>query len=695
MQRLNFSDIQSQLLDEAKASPNLLSDLAGLESYIAESYNNRSFIELLQNADDAGATKFYVNNDLSGLIVANNGREFTTQDVISLCRSASSNKAKGQSIGYRGIGFKSIVGFAQNVHLLSEEYNISFSKEETQKLIPQATKVPLVRIPHILDSQIIAKYSSIIQDLKKEGFTTIFIFTHITNYAVDAEIESFNPNTLLFLRNVLSIQFFSGDKIVLSISKQVKSIENGSMVAMNLSKGDNTLWRLYQSDYCSIAFKYVDKKIVKLDSKEALVSAFLPTEDVTGLGILINGNFATDPSRRHVIINDETINIINDAAKLIVTLLSKALEGYFLINGQILNALVPNSDPKIYQFKKTSFEKILFEKIQENAQFGLPNIVLSPPWYNVKDFEIISKGSNYTIIDRNYYEIIGLISFLKYLGAKDMHLNDMCRADLSNTSNIGCAQIAKQVIQSSIPSYKLPKKEYGTIPIFVCGNEKKSILQINNEETDSLDPINLSLLTENLVSNEEVKRFFKQNVSEEKYNTLFPTFTKENIDENDSKASCFPEATNSMSTKDINYAINEWLRSSKKKSHLPSADIKWRSAEIQAKEVLNSIGFSLHDVSKQNIGYDLEGLDPNGRNIMIEIKSINSSNAKIELTNNEIALAQEKKDKYYVAIVKLSGEGLELMLISDPVKNLHLERQAVQWKWVCDDYVFDPIKFSV
>jgi len=198
-----------------------------------------------------------------------------------------------------------------------------------------------------------------------------------------------------------------------------------------------------------------------------------------------------------------------------------------------------------------------------------------------------------------------------------------------------------------------------------------------------------------IVSIQEVKKFFKQNVSEAKFDILFPKVTKENKISEEKGSPIYPDTTNSLSTQQINFAINEWLRLSKKKSHLPTADTRWRSAEIQAKEVLNSIGFSLQDVSKQNIGYDLEGLDPNGRSILIEVKSIHGANTKLELTNNEIALAQEKKDKYFLAIVKLSGDGLELMLVSDPVKNLHLERQAVQWKWVCDDYVFDPIKFSV
>ena len=56
----SIKDLRDSLIKEAKNSPMLLSDLAGLEAYVSESYNSRSFIELLQNADDAGSTKFYV-----------------------------------------------------------------------------------------------------------------------------------------------------------------------------------------------------------------------------------------------------------------------------------------------------------------------------------------------------------------------------------------------------------------------------------------------------------------------------------------------------------------------------------------------------------------------------------------------------------------------------------------------------------
>ena len=155
--------LRESLIDEAKSSPMLLSDLAGLEAYVSESYNSRSFIELLQNADDAKATKFYVGDYL---FVANNGRPFNIKDLESLCRSASSNKVRGTTIGYRGIGFKSVVSFAKEVHLISGDFEITFSKELSKQIIPQASKVPLIRIPHELKKDLRSGLAGEIKEMK-------------------------------------------------------------------------------------------------------------------------------------------------------------------------------------------------------------------------------------------------------------------------------------------------------------------------------------------------------------------------------------------------------------------------------------------------------------------------------------------------------------------------------------------------
>src|SRR5918997_4111086 len=147
-----LEEVRRPLLEEARRSPDLLSDLAGLEQYVAESYDARSFVELLQNADDAGASRFAVQRSGEFLLVANDGRPFTRTDFESLCRSAASHKHRGTTIGYRGIGFKSVVGFAETVYVFSGELEAVFSRERTAREVPGASRVPLVRIPHPVEA---------------------------------------------------------------------------------------------------------------------------------------------------------------------------------------------------------------------------------------------------------------------------------------------------------------------------------------------------------------------------------------------------------------------------------------------------------------------------------------------------------------------------------------------------------------
>ena len=64
----SINSLKNEFLQEASNAPKLFKDLAKTEHYIAESYKTRSFIELIQNADDAKATSFGVHGFDQGLI---------------------------------------------------------------------------------------------------------------------------------------------------------------------------------------------------------------------------------------------------------------------------------------------------------------------------------------------------------------------------------------------------------------------------------------------------------------------------------------------------------------------------------------------------------------------------------------------------------------------------------------------------
>ncbi len=239
-----FKDVRQNLLNEALLSPNLLSDLAGLEKYISESYNNRSFIELLQNADDAKSTKFKIIKKGDFLFVGNNGRKFSKKDLESLCRSASSNKVRGETIGYRGIGFKSVVGFTKEVHILSGDLEITFSKELTKQEIPKASQVPLIRIPHKLNIDILDSIQSFIDELKSDGYSTIFIFTGLTANEIELEFESFDISSLLFLRNINETEIYTSNK-TLKVKKVKEQISETDVRLLFQMNGETKKWILY------------------------------------------------------------------------------------------------------------------------------------------------------------------------------------------------------------------------------------------------------------------------------------------------------------------------------------------------------------------------------------------------------------------------------------------------------------------
>jgi hypothetical protein len=162
-----FNKLIDDLQQSAHGSASLLAELAGLETYIAETYTQRCLTELLQNSDDSMATKVCIYRDNDDLIYLNNGNVFNENDFLSLCRSALSSKKRGESIGYRGIGFKSVVNICNSVIVASGELRCAFDRKRTLSLLNTESKVPLIRVPHLLTSEELILSQSILGHLEK------------------------------------------------------------------------------------------------------------------------------------------------------------------------------------------------------------------------------------------------------------------------------------------------------------------------------------------------------------------------------------------------------------------------------------------------------------------------------------------------------------------------------------------------
>lgn len=84
--------------------------------------------ELLQNADDAGATAASVSIENHRFVFEHNGEDFTEAHFASLCRFGYSNKRALHTIGFRGIGFKSTFSLGDQVRLFTPTLSVAFER---------------------------------------------------------------------------------------------------------------------------------------------------------------------------------------------------------------------------------------------------------------------------------------------------------------------------------------------------------------------------------------------------------------------------------------------------------------------------------------------------------------------------------------------------------------------------------------
>ena len=112
------SQVQT-FFDEIKNGTRNYRTVASLDAQIAQEYRGRCVLELLQNAHDALAApmqddprriSFVLNTSPDPvLLVGNTGRPFHQKDFKGLCQLAQSPKDPNESVGNKGLGFRSVL----------------------------------------------------------------------------------------------------------------------------------------------------------------------------------------------------------------------------------------------------------------------------------------------------------------------------------------------------------------------------------------------------------------------------------------------------------------------------------------------------------------------------------------------------------------------------------------------------------
>lgn len=86
----------------------------------ARDYEGRELLELIQNADDAGADSVWISLSGKRLVISNNGDQpFTVDGYASVMRSDQSTKFDSKYIGCKGLGFRSILNWTSTIAIRS------------------------------------------------------------------------------------------------------------------------------------------------------------------------------------------------------------------------------------------------------------------------------------------------------------------------------------------------------------------------------------------------------------------------------------------------------------------------------------------------------------------------------------------------------------------------------------------------
>ncbi len=640
-----------------------------MEHYIAESYDARSFVELLQNADDAGACRFAIQKVGEFLLVANDGREFTQADFESLCRSAASAKQRGASIGFRGIGFKSVVGFAKAIHLFSGSLEATYSRERTAREIPQAARVPLIRIPHLVEPELRAQLSGPLENLRRNGFKTIFVFADLIASSIEVEFAAFDATSLLFLRNVRQVELESGVETLVTVRRETVDSRARS-IWLTTSEGAAN-WTVIERDGIALAFVHDETGVARLEEQQAVVHAFLPTLETTGFPFKINGDISTDPSRTRVILDDRTAAGTEAVAKLIIDLVGECLDNPSLpANTRLLAALVPISDPRMASFQRRVFKTELYAAIKQAASGRFASLLCRPPWLNATDSSKLAVASGIKAVPREFEGVEGLTGFLKFLGTREASLSDLSRGLTAVAPSLGGAvevvahltnlHATKQIQSKDINvAWKLWPVADLPLPLIEASTTGKPLAR------DFRD-----LFAEKPGSTGELPRMLAALTNPTTAAKLFPN--------NSPTPSKSPQAGGSGKHLGAQVSLK-----------------KWRSAEQQVLAVLQAWNWKVEDVSRQNLGYDIEGRTPENEDVFVEVKSLDYAGQAFTLTSNEEAVARQKGAAYRLALVRQTNSHLEIAFISDPASELKLTRQCRQWVWECSMYDFNPERFAV
>lgn len=289
------------------------------ELELTKEYNGRQLLELLQNADDAGSNEVWINWDKENakLSISNQGEPFETGGIKSLMLANLSTKTKISYIGNKGLGFRSILNWSEQVVIYSNGCQISFSEKiaadvfnkqlnlsaeakqqirSERNLAEQTVPFPVLAIPKISEAS------------NADKWTTTIAISYRKEFEADIEhqLAELREEILLFLNNIQKITIQKGAELTELASNKVPG-ERFEQVSIK-----DKQWKVFSRENI-LPPEYQDKSKSEQQSYNLKVAFqddlsdnyrklfnFFPTQLSISLPCIIHGTFELNSSRNHL-----------------------------------------------------------------------------------------------------------------------------------------------------------------------------------------------------------------------------------------------------------------------------------------------------------------------------------------------------------------------------------------------------------
>lgn len=301
----NLKDIDDansiEEIAEIQRAYNIVAEKAkwDVKSLLRDMYKDPSHFvfELLQNAEDTGATKISVKLEKDRFILIHNGRPFSLDDIKGICKAGMSGKTADKK-GKFGIGFKSVYKITSTPLINSGrfsfriiDFNVPISLEKNTDFI-DLTEIIL---PFDLKESKEKIYDNVRQGLELLDDSSIMFLDFIEQ--INIEIDE---DTRTITRQIDNLYFDDFNNISLSRLKTIGGNEDKYYLLVQSQILINDVKK-------TISIAYLDPKYDVEDSKinTHKLSVYFPTEQETYLRFKINAPFNTTHTREQVNYLDE------------------------------------------------------------------------------------------------------------------------------------------------------------------------------------------------------------------------------------------------------------------------------------------------------------------------------------------------------------------------------------------------------